>query len=33
MWQGSTPRLWVRLPFAGLDAEMRLCMALEDLWI
>jgi len=20
-------------PFAGLDVEMRLCMALEDLWI
>ena len=33
MRQGITPRLRLRRPFAGLDAEMRLCVALEDSWI
>ena len=34
MRQRITPRLWLRPgPFAGLDAEMTPCMALEDLWI
>ena len=34
MRQGITPRLLaIAGPFAGLDVEMRRCMALEDSWI
>ena len=33
MRQGITsPVVAASGPFAGLDVEMRLCMALEDLW-
>ena len=33
MRQGSRRGCGYAGPFAGLDVEMRLCMALEDLWI